>query len=190
MKPIKLIYLLLLTQVSACSYFFPDKEKDYVYSKEIRPLDIPPDLQAENSLVQQDPQLVPVTLSNTITRVDDGIEVYLRVNSPFAHAWRVVGKALTASSIEIPDKNRTDAIYYVQYDPFLQLVEDGSFWDEFVFFFGDDPNQEMPYQIYLTQTELGANIYVRDDFGDTLNHGDGIKLLDLLFATIEKDFAR
>ncbi len=190
MKPVKLIYILLLTQISACSYFFPDKEKDYIYSKEMAPLNIPPDLQAEESLAKQDPDLVPITLSNTITRIDDGIEIYLRINSPFAHAWRVVGKALTASSIEITDKNRSAALYYVQYDPDLQAVKDGSFWDEVVFFFGDDPHQEKPYQVYLTQAESGAKIYVRDDFGDTLSKGDGLKLLDLLFMTIEKDFAK
>ncbi len=190
MKSIKLIFILLITQVSACSYFFPDKEKDYVNSKEIAPLDIPPDLQAQDTLTQQDPMMVPITLTNTITRVDDGLEIYLRINSPFAHAWRVVGKALTASSVEITDKNRADALYYVQYDPNMIIIEDGSFWDELVFFFGDDPNQERPYQIYLTQTELGVNIYVRDDFGDTLNNGDGLKLLDLLFETIQEDFAR
>ena len=30
----------------------------------------------------------------------------------------------------------------------------------------------------------------KDDFGDALNHGDGLKLLNLLYETIEKDFAR
>lgn len=190
MKQIKLIFILFLTQVTACSYFFPDKEKDYVYSKEVRPLDIPPDLQAEESLPELDPVLMPVTLSNTVTRIDDGIDIFLRINSPFAHAWRVVGKALTASSIEMTDKNRANAIYYVQYDPDVQAVEDGSFWDEVVFFFGGDANNEKPYQVFLTQTERGTNIFVRDEFGDTLNHGDGLKLLNLLYETIEKDFAR
>ena len=190
MKPIKFIFILCLTQVTACSYFFPDKEKDYVYSKEVKPLEVPPYLQAEDSLPELDPVLMPATLSNTVTRVDEGTAIYLRINSPFAHAWRVVGKALTATSIEITDKNRSFATYYVQYDPDVQIVTDGSFWDEIVFFFGSDPNQEKPYQVFLTQTELGTEIYVRDDFGDNLTHGDGIKLLDLLYETIEKDFAR
>jgi len=190
MKLFKLIFILSLTQATACSYFFPDKEKDYVYSKETKPLEIPPDLQAEKSLPKLDPVLMPVTLTNTVTRIDEGTASYLRINSPFSHAWRVLGKALTASAIEITDKNRSAAIYYVQYDPDVQVVKDGSFWDEVVFFFGDDPNQEKPYQIYLTQTELGTDIYIRDDFGDALNHGDGMKLLNLLYETIEKDFAR
>lgn len=190
MKAIKLIFILCLTQVTACSYYFPDKEKDYVYSKELKPLDIPPYMQAEDSLPELDPVMMPVTLSNVIQHIDDGTMVYLRINSPFAHAWRVVGKALTASSIEITDKNRSFATYYVQYDPDLQVVKDGSFWDEVVFFFGDDPNQEKPYQVFLTQTEKGTEIYVRDDFGDNVNHGDGLKLLNLLYKTIEKDFAK
>ncbi|MCK5360528.1 MAG: outer membrane protein assembly factor BamC [Gammaproteobacteria bacterium] len=190
MKPIKLIFILSLAQLAACSQFFPDKEKDYIYSKEAKPLDIPPYMQAEGDLPQLDPVLMPATLSNTVTYVDEGTATYLRVNSPFAHAWRVVGKALTASSIEITDKNRSFATYYVQYDPDFRPVTDGSFWDEVVFFFADDPNQEVPYQVYLTQTERGTNIIVKDTFGDAINHGDGLKLLNLLHDTIEKDFAK
>ncbi len=188
MKSIKLIFILALSQVTACSYFFPDKEKDYVYSKEIAALEMPPDLQAEQSLIVQDPDLVPVTLTNTITWIDEGDAIYLRINSPFAHAWRVVGKALTTSAIEITDKNRSTGIYFVQYDPDFQAVKDGSFWDEVVFFFGDDPNQELPYQVFLQQTEAGTKIFVRDDFGDPLKQGKGLQLLDLLYTTIEKDF--
>ena len=188
MKLIKIIFILSLAQVTACSYFFPDKEKDYVYSKEIKPLDMPPDLQVEESLPELDPGLMPVTLSNAITHIDDGTETYLRINSPFAHAWRVVGKALKTSSIGITNKNRSAALYSVEYDPDRIVIEDPSFWDKFVFFFENNANHEKPYQIFLTQTERGTNIYVRDDFGDTVNHGDGLKLLNLLYKTIEKDF--
>ena len=188
MKPIKFIFILFLTQVTACSYFFPDKEKDYVYSKVIKPLDMPPDLQAEESLPKLDPDLMPVTLSNTITHIGDGTATYLRINSPFAHAWRIVGKALTELSIEVTDKNRATAIYYVEYDPDAPLGEDRSSWDKIVFFFGGDANNEKPYQIFLTQTEQGTEIYVRDYYGDALNHGDGLKLLNLLYKTIEKGF--
>lgn len=190
MKLFKFIFILAVTQTAACSYFFPDKEKDYVYSKEIPALEIPPDMRAEESLAQMDPVIVPVTLTNTITHIDEGTAIYLRVNAPFAHTWRVVGKAITASAIEITDKNRSTATYYVQYDPDLQQVKDGSFWDEVVFFFGDDPNQEKPYQVFLNQVELGTNIVVRDESGIALKDGNGLKLLNLLYKTIEKDFLK
>lgn len=190
MKLFKLIFILPLTLIIGCSQFFPDKEKDYVYSKEVTPLEIPPDLQAEKSSSKLDLAIVPATLSNTITRIDKGGAASLHINSSFAHAWRVVGKALTATSIEITDKNRSNALYFVQYDPDLQIVQDGSFWDEVVFFFGSDPNQEKPYQVYLTQTGQGTDIIVRDELGNALNQGNGLKLLDLLYETIQKDFTK
>lgn len=185
MKLIKFILILSLTQVSACSYFFPDKEQDYVYSKELAPLEIPPELKEVESGTSA---LVPVTLSNTVERIEGEATPQLRVNSTFAHTWRVVGKALTASFIEITDKNRSAAIYYVQYDPENPTVEDGSFWDELVFLFGADPHQEKPYQVILIPTEEGTTIAIRDDLGMPLNQGHGMKLLDVLYATIKKDF--
>ena len=189
MKPIKFILIFSFALVTACSKFFPDKEKDYVYSKEIPPIEISPEMQAEQLASESEEIVVPVTLSKTLEFIDQGEnQTYLRINSPFAHIWRIVGKALTARSIEITDKDRSMAIYYVQYDPDVQAVTDGSFWDEFVFFFGDDANQELPYQVFLTESALGTDIYVRDQLGNKLSEGDGLKLLNLLYDTIKKDF--
>lgn len=189
MKPNQLIILASITFVTACSQFFPDKEKDYVYSKEIPALEIPPEMQAENIALDTEKVITPVTLSKTIEFIAQGEnQTYLRVNSHFAHVWRVVGKALTERAIEITDKNRSLSIYYVQYDPELQAVSDGGFWDEVVFFFGSDANQEIPYQVFLQETDLGTEIYVRDQLGNKLSDGDGLKLLNLLFDTIHQDF--
>ena len=189
MKPIKLIFIFSFALVAACSQFFPDKEKDYVYSKEIPPIEIPPEMQAEQLASESKEVVVPVTLSKTLEFIDQGEnQTYLRINSPFAHIWRVVGKALTARAVEITDKNRSLATYYVQYDPELQAVSDGSFWDEFVFFFGGDANQELPYQVFLTESEFGTDIFVQDQLGNKLSEGDGLKLLNLLYDTIKKDF--
>ena len=189
MKPIKLIVIFSFAFLIGCSRFFPDKEKDYVYSKEIPPIEIPPEMQAEQLASESKEFVVPVTLSKTLEVIDQGEnKTYLRINSTFAHIWRVVGKALTARAIEITDKHRSLATYYVQYDPELQAVSDGSFWDEFVFFFGGDANQELPYQVFLTESEFGTDIFVRDQLGNKISEGDGLKLLNLLYDTIKKDF--
>lgn len=189
MNPSKLILISAITLSSACSQFFPDKEKDYVYSREIPPLQIPPELEAEHLALQQEALVIPDTLSKTLEFIDQGEnQTFLRINSPFAHIWRVVGKALTERAIEITDKNRSLAIYYVQYDPELQAVSDGSFWDEVVFFFGSDANQEIEYNVFLVESDLGTEIYVRDQLGNKLSEGDGIKLLNLLYDTILEDF--
>ncbi len=191
MKPIKLIVILSLILVTACGRFFPDKEKDYVYSRETPPLEIPPEMQADKLAAESEEIAVPATLSKAIQFIDEGENnTYLRINSPFAHIWRVVGKALTERSIEITDKNRSIATYYVQYDPEVQVVTDGSFADEFVFFFAGDANQELPYQVFLMDTELGTAIFVQDQLGNNLSEGDGLKLLNLLYDTIKQDFER
>ena len=146
-------------------------------------------MQAEKLEAASEEVIVPLTLSKTIEYIDQGENnTYVRINSPYAHVWRLVGKALTERAIEITDKNRSLAVYYVQYDPEIQVVTDGTFWDEFVFFFGGDANQEIPYQLFLTETELGTDVFVRDQLGNKLSQGDGIKLLNLIFETIKEDF--
>ncbi|MDO9423567.1 MAG: outer membrane protein assembly factor BamC, partial [Methylobacter sp.] len=59
----------------------------------------------------------------------------LRIGASSVTAWRMVGKALSRNSIEVPDRNQEERLFHVQYDPNKQVVEDGSFWDEIVFFF-------------------------------------------------------
>lgn len=189
MKPIRLIIIFSFTCLVACSQFFPDKEKDYVNSREIPPLQIPPGMQAEKLAAEAEEVIIPLTLSKSIEYINQGENnTYVRINSHFPYVWHLVGKALTQQAIEITDKNRSIGIYYVQYDPDAQAVSDGSFWDEFVFFFGSDVNQEIPYQMFLTDAELGTDIFVRDQLGNKLSQGDGIKLLNLIFDTIEQDF--
>lgn len=188
MKLSKISVIFSVTLVTACSSFFPDKEKDYVYSKEIAALEMPPNLSAEQTTDSLSVDVTPSALTNTIEFIQDTEGSYLLVNSPFAYVWRVIAKALTDRSIEITDKNRSTATYYVQYDPDVQEVKDGSFWDELVFFFGDDPNQEKPYQVFLQQSEQGILIFVRDEQGTNLSEGNGLRLLNSLFDTIEKDF--
>ena len=188
MKLSKISVIFSVTLVTACSSFFPDKEKDYVYSKEIAALEMPPNLSEEQVTEPLSVGVIPGALTNTIEFIKDTEGSYLLINSPSAYVWRVVGKALTERSIEITDKNRSTATYYVQYDPDVQEVKDGSFWDELVFFFGDDPNQEKPYQVFLQQSEQGILIFVRDEQGNNLSEGNGLHLLNSLFDTIKKDF--
>lgn len=190
MKLFKALIILSLIPLSACSYFFPDKEKDYVYSKQIATLEMPPDLKAENNSVDITESFDPITLSNTIEFIQQESQAYLLINSTFAHVWRVVGKALTERSIEITDKNRSLATYYVQYDPNAKDVEDGSYWDEVIFFFGSDPHQEKPYQVFLAKLNQRTQVFIRDEQGRPLSQGEGLQLLTALFETIKKDFEK
>ncbi|SCN46840.1 hypothetical protein BAZMOX_05000_0 [methanotrophic endosymbiont of Bathymodiolus azoricus (Menez Gwen)] len=188
MKLSKISLIFSVTLVTACSSFFPDKEKDYIYSKEIAALEMPPNLSEEQSADPLPIDTTPSALTNTVEFIQDNEGSYLLINSSFAHVWRVTGKALTERSIEITDKIRSIATYYVQYDQNVQDVKDGSFWDELVFFLAMTRIKKT-VSSFLQQSEQGIRIFVRDEEGNNLSEGNGLHLLNLLFDTIKKDFA-
>jgi len=189
MTLIRVLTVFLSLQLAACSYFFPDKEKDYIYSKEISALEIPPELRAQTKPnTQSSEQSVSKSFTYEVVLVTEPEQTFLRVNSSFAHVWRIVGKALTEVNVEVTDKNREQALYYVQYDPELQDADkDGSYWQELVFMFSSDIHQELPYQIFLEPSEDNTRIFVRDESAKVLSKEKGLKLLRLIFDTINKD---
>ena len=191
MMLIRVLTIFMALQLTACSYFFPDKEKDYIYSKEIAALEIPPELSADRQAKSQiKTSDAPKSLTYEVALVTEPEEAFLRVNSSFAHVWRIVGKALTEVNVEVTDKNREQAIYYVQYDPELQAADkDGSYWQEVVFMFSSDIHQELPYQIFLTATEEGTHIFVRDESAKVLSENKGLQLLRLIFDAINQDIS-
>jgi len=189
MRLIRVLTVFIGLQLTACSYFFPDKEKDYLYSKEISALEIPPELRAEEKPnTQISEKSVPKSFAYEVVLVTEPEQTFLRVNSSFAHVWRIVGKALTEVNVEVTDKNRAQAVYYVQYDPELQDADkDGSYWQELVFMFSSDIHQELPYQIFLESSEDNTHIFVRDKSAKVLSEDKGLQLLRLIFDTINKD---
>jgi len=189
MRLIRVLTVFIGLQLTACSYFFPDKEKDYLYSKEISALEIPPELRAEEKPnTQISEKSVPKSFAYEVVLVTEPEQTFLRVNSSFAHVWRIVGKALTEVNVEVTDKNRAQAVYYVQYDPELQDADkDGSYWQELVFMFSSDIHQELPYQIFLESSEDSTHIFVRDESAKVLSEDKGLELLRLIFDTINKD---
>jgi outer membrane protein assembly factor BamC len=202
--------------LSACSTiksWFPDKEKDYHYHKELPALEYPPDLQpkpdrqrnssdnskfikqqqasedAKDRVNQEQPD--DAEISNNLATVrmveyDDG-SVRIQIDSSLKRAWPIVGKALSRNAIEITDRNRSEAVYFVQYDPEVEKYEDGSILDEIDFFFGDDPRQEKEYHIRLAEDKNLTEVMVADEKDQPLTEGDGIKLLNLLYETIKAD---
>ncbi len=206
--------LVLVLQGAACSQiksYFPDKEKDYQFTTEIPPLQLPPDLQ-DNAIVdkplvaeplypqesaptvagdgERSPAAAPVKFI-PVELVDyDGGATRLRIEEPIDRAWRYVGKALSRHSIEIIDRNEGQYTYSVQYDPSGQKVEDGAIWDELVFFFGDDPAQEKEFHIKMAEKNARmTEVIVLDSSDKPRSQGAGLKLLILLRDTINEDLA-
>jgi outer membrane protein assembly factor BamC len=196
----------LTVHLSACdtiAKYFPDKEKDYHYHTELPPLELPPDLQAKSDQerkftgVTKKPEASakPTSADQTINmdpvrvrmvKYDDG-SVRLQIESSLKKAWPIVGKALSRNLIEITDRNRSEAVFFVQYDPDAKKYEDGTLGDEFEFFFGDNPRQEKEYHIWLAEEDNLTEVMVADEKDTPLADGDGIKLLRTLYETIKDD---
>jgi outer membrane protein assembly factor BamC len=214
------IFALLTGLLSACSTiksFFPDKTKDYQYAQELPPLELPEHIKAEAKIQDRPVILSKPYPGSTFTQTEQTVNksqtenhsaekplyvpvelieydagaTRLRIYQPVEKAWRYVGKALSHESIEITHRDQTDFSYTVQYDPHARKAEDGALWDELVFFFGDDPSKEKPYQIRLVprNSEL-TDVIVVDDKEQPVRQGDGLTLLKLLKTTINNDLAR
>ena len=193
---------LVLSSLTACDWIksqFPDKGKDYYYSSEIPPLYVPPEL-ANNRIDTQagvietgvnDP--LPGTPQVVVDQVKlvelEGGATRIQLNEPFDRAWRIVGKVLSRQALEITGRNLADGVYNVQYDPNAHAMEDGTIWDELLFFFGEEQNQEKEYRIRLAQKQQFTEVIVTDDNDVPLSDGPGLKLLKSIFKAIQADYA-
>ena len=217
MMPFNLTRLLisfsLLITIPSCGYmkdYFPDKEKDYQLTKEIPELIIPPDLSGnktypvsdsfsdyDKDLVQEDyanKESVFVKNENQESATVDLIKysdksTRLKITDTFIRSWRIVGKALSRHSIEITNREVLKGVYFVQYDPDFEKVEDGSLWDEILFIFGTDPAKDKEFKVKLVEHKDGTEVIVLDDHDIEISEEQGLALLELLYETIRKDLA-
>ena len=211
------LFVGFLPACGAIKNYFPDKTKDYQYAKELPPLALPDHIKAEAKI--QDRPIMPGKpyQAHSLTETEQVVETpqtasepvekplytpvelieydagatRLRIHQPVEKAWRYVGKALSHEAIEITRRDEAGFSYSVQYDPNARKAEDGALWDELLFFFGDDPSKEKPYQIRLLprNSEL-TDVIVLDDKEQPVRQGDGLKLLKLLKTSINNDLAR
>jgi len=209
-----LIIAAVLINISACSYvktLFPDKEKDYQFTTEIPPLILPTDL-AGDSIAGVPATPVPVDAAapaapviETVPAIDRKLiqvelvdadqEKRLRISAPSAIAWRMVGKALSRKSIEVTNRNQEEGLFHVQYDPNKQPVEDGSLWDEVVFFFRGFEVAEQEYVLKLagnnvTENSPQTDVIIMDKDQKPVNDEQSLSLLTLLHDTIKADLAK
>jgi outer membrane protein assembly factor BamC len=215
-KIFSLVIIIALVNLSACSYvksLFPDKEKDYQYTTEIPPLNLPPDLRGnsflstttDNSITpdietpstadsapivppEKTPEAKPELVKVELVKSDTGAD-QLQIGAPLANAWRIVGKALSRNSIEVTKRDQEEGLFQVQYDPDEQKVEDGSLWDEAVFLFSGFQGNEKEYVLKSVENNQHTNVVVQDEDRQPVSEGPGLKLLTLLHDTIKADQA-
>lgn len=114
----------------------------------------------------------------------------LRINVPFARAWRIVSKALSRNSIEVTERNRDARTFAVRYDPEDRKITDGSYWDDIRFLFLGIQTYEKPYLVKLEENNRQTDITALDEDGQLLTDAGSVKLLTLLEETIKADLAK
>ena len=114
----------------------------------------------------------------------------LTIDQSRDQAWRMVGKALNQQKIEIVVRNSTDAYYDIRYDIDATKAEYTSIWDEFLFTFGDDPNNEQLYRVLLTEmSKESTDVTVQDETGKSLSNRVANQLLKSITDGINRSNA-
>ena len=198
----------ILLNISACSNvksYFPDKQKDYRYSAEISALNLPSDL-GDNAIddtvsveeksaaagQEGDPERLQSGIGGRNGRVElvsfAGGATRLLIQEPFSKSWYILGKALSRSAMEVTERNQEEGAYIVQYDPKDREVEDGSIWNDVMFFFGDDLHQDQEFHLRLAENGINSTeVIVLDEKDVPLSKGAGLTLLIVLFDAIKTD---
>lgn len=136
-----------------------------------------------------DPAVKSELIKIELAKSDTGAS-QLRIGTPLARAWRIVGKALSRKSIEVTERNQEEGRFTVQYDPDEKKVEDGSLWDEAIFMFSGFQGNEKAYVLKLTEYNQQTHVVLMDEAGQPLiNDAAGLKLLTVLQDTIKADLA-
>lgn len=135
----RLGYLIVII-LSACSKvdnILPDREAEYQQSKELPPLEIPPDLTSstiddpsiqlpdisgdasfteyvERKSSESDGSDSPSKKTAKLISIDNS--PYIDIDEDFPKAWRMVGKAVSNLGLEVTDRDRTKGDYYVLFN--------------------------------------------------------------------------
>ncbi|WP_374089275.1 outer membrane protein assembly factor BamC [Methylomicrobium lacus] len=139
----------------------------------------PPEVKAEKKDAQQEG--TPVEL----VRFSDG-ERRLRIASSPDKAWHLVSKALSRNSIEVTQRDQTQKLFFVQYDPEARKAEDGSLLDEAIFLFKGFETREKAYLLKLIAVDDKTDLAITDkDWNPVPDDEAAVKLLRLLGGTIQ-----
>jgi outer membrane protein assembly factor BamC len=131
-----------------------------------------------------DPKSITAELQESSNHIN-----YLRINTPFLTAWRVVSKGLSRKSIEVSERNQTDKMFTVQYDPDEKAVEDGTYLDEISFMFNGFQGNEKQYFLKLVENNQQTDVVILDEAQKPSADEGSIKLLKVLQQSIKANLA-
>lgn len=138
---------------------------------------------ADNTAEEQpliDPKSITVDLLESSNKIG-----YLRMNVPFTTAWRVVSKGLSRKSIEVSERNQSDKIFTVQYDPDEKPVEDSTYLDEINFMLHGFQGNDKEYKLKLVETNQQTDVVILDEEQKPTSDEGGLKLLKVLQQSIK-----
>jgi outer membrane protein assembly factor BamC len=169
-----------LSGCSTIQSWFPDKEKDYQFTSELAPLVIPPDLMHKAKTPSRLTALPPVlektpdipaiiakqpidnrqpVNSDTIplnrddiqlTRSDDKTSQF-SLNVPYERAFRIIGKAISRSGIEVLERSEEAKTIKIQVTQAPTAPVEKSFLDETLSMFDIFEADEKIYVIEFTE---------------------------------------
>ena len=169
---------LLLSGCSFLGSLFPDKQRQYQYTTEIPPLEVPPDLsmstmtgakmnrgagpaatrgdaapaEGEDEAIAKAPAAGGQAESTTPTLAQNTEDVPLiELSSPFPQAWNDVGRALGRLKVEVSDQNRSEGVYYVFYGGPTKAYEDRGMWGDITDMFSEDDSKAKEFRLKLEE---------------------------------------
>lgn len=212
--------LLLVTffgGIQGCTSFeniLPDREKEYKYSTEIPPLEVPPDLsvsaieaspirplrgglpsstETEPGVRQRPytPEELPegqaAKPAPDVERSAEG--AYISVKEKFPIAWRMVGRALSRLEIEIQDLNRSEGLYYIVFEDRRNRKVDDSIWSRLAFWSDANAAEELKFRVRVDDKSDTTEVRILDEDGAVISEGTGLDLLQMIQDKINEQIA-
>ncbi len=115
----------------------------------------------------------------------------LNLNVPSARAWRIVGKALSRSGIEITNRNQEGGQIVIQFADSTNKTEpEKSLWDNTISVFNPFAENEQNYILNFTELNAKTSVTVLNPQLQTIVDGASNKILTILFDAIKADLSK
>ena len=192
-------WLVLLT---SCS-FFPDKEKQYLQSSELAPLQLPPDLQKEVDLGLSETAQHEVTkpeqqvltsnnnqdeskkYENRTPLLVDVVKqpIHIEFFNGYDKTWRTVGKVLAHMGLEVLDRDEENGQYYIVYEEDSEPAEE-SIWSFLAFWRDENQHEECDFRVKLFADENSTRVLILDSDEQPVVEGPGRTLLVNIYQAL------
>jgi outer membrane protein assembly factor BamC len=149
-----------------------------------------PEATEERTLPPDDdkPPLDPASVTVELLASSSNIN-YLRLNVPFADAWRIVSKGLSRKSIEVSERNQSEKTFTVQFDPDEKPVEDGSYANEINFMLNGFQTNDKEYSLKLVETGGKTDVVILGEDKKPIADEASLKLLKVLQHSIKANLS-